>query len=175
MTHTQSSRERSDFKWTEQLSHKKYQASQQPLHFGGVWGPHRGQMRGCWWPWIPEPQSHCSCFFLSLSCHTACRILVIWTGIQLRPQQWKQQVLTIGPPGNSQPLLGFMDFHTVLSEGHKGRKHLFPSPREEAWKAQTPDKGQSGEAFSPKGSFWSGAELCFLLLPFVCGKTLAKE
>ena len=51
--------------------------------------------------------------------------------------------------------VGFLrDFHTVLSEGQKGRKPLFPSPREDAWKTQTPDKGQpSGQAFSPKGRF----------------------
>ena len=78
--------------------------------------------------------------------------------------------------------VGFLrDFHTVLNEGQKGRKHLFPSPREGGLENSDSRQRQPfGEAFSPKGRFWSGAELCgpcphVLLLPLVCGKTLAKE
>ena len=33
--------------------------------------------------------------------HTACRILVPWSGIEPGPQQWKHWVPTSGPPGNS--------------------------------------------------------------------------
>ena len=40
-------------------------------------------------------------FFFSWPHHTACGILVPQTGIEPRPRQWKHQVLTTGPPGNS--------------------------------------------------------------------------
>ena len=40
--------------------------------------------------------------FLIFWLHRAtCRILVPQPGIESRPQQWKHQVLTTGPPGNS--------------------------------------------------------------------------
>ena len=35
--------------------------------------------------------------------HSPCRILVLWPGIEPRPQQWKHRVLTTGPPGNFLP------------------------------------------------------------------------
>ena len=78
--------------------------------------------------------------------------------------------------------VGFLrDFHAVFSEGQKGRKPLFPSPREEAWKTQTPDRGQPSEqAFSLKEGF-EVEQNCVvlaphvLLLPLVCGKPFAKE
>ena len=44
-------------------------------------------------------------FFLSFFFwprRAACRILVLQPGIEPRPLQWKCQVLTTGPPGNSQ-------------------------------------------------------------------------
>ena len=42
---------------------------------------------------FPPPQPRC----------TACRILVPWPETESRPWQWKHQVLTTGPPGNSLP------------------------------------------------------------------------
>ena len=33
------------------------------------------------------------------ACHAACRILVPDQGPKLHPLQWKQGILTIGPPG----------------------------------------------------------------------------
>ena len=37
----------------------------------------------------------------------ACEILVLWPGFESGPQQWKCQVLTTGPPGNSWTLSVF--------------------------------------------------------------------
>ena len=53
----------------------------------------------CFWPW-------CS----------ACRILVPWPGIELRPWQWKLRVLITGFPGNSQYYLHFIDKKTESPE-----------------------------------------------------------
>ena len=46
-------------------------------------------------------------FFFFWLRHMACRILVPCPGTEPRPQQWKCQVLTTGPPGNSQLWLIF--------------------------------------------------------------------
>ena len=41
-------------------------------------------------------------------CHTACRILVPWSGMEPSPLQWKLRVLTTEPSGNTQlPLFNF--------------------------------------------------------------------
>ena len=57
-----------------------------------------------------------------------CGILAHWAGIELGPQQWKHQVVTIGPPGNSLNIY-FWNFENVSI--HKVAKLLrvFPLPK----------------------------------------------
>ena len=50
-----------------------------------------------------------------MSCHTACRILVPWPGIQSGPWQWMCWVLTTGPLENSLKLSLFIYFFETIT------------------------------------------------------------
>ena len=52
-----------------------------------------------WGTWTRDYEVFCFCFWRHPK---ACEISVPQPGIELGPQQWKPQILTAGPPGNSQ-------------------------------------------------------------------------
>ena len=97
-------------------------AGRQILH---QWATGEARLPTC--PVITWQSRVCAARFLILFWlhHASCRILVPQAGIEPRPQQWKQRILTPGPPGNCSPTLrSSSDIPAFPGEMSKGTQFL---------------------------------------------------
>ena len=130
--------------------------------------------------------------FLFLPHCVACRILVPSPGIELGPPQWKHQVLTTGPPGNS-PIFMFDQYQHQLTQKspvlvltphlHSVGLSLSPSCGAGRRKMMGTCEGERKDCregakwrLAPRGALLTSSGFChnfYLLLLFVLGNRAA--